>query len=61
MKIVFVIIHLLIPILVSVQTSAQSAEKPLLGNWIEGPSERFLGDVWVEYFINDSYERLTCF
>jgi hypothetical protein len=34
MKNVFVIFHLLISILVSFQTSAQNAEKPLPGNWL---------------------------
>ena len=54
MKNVVIIIHLVISILVSFQTTAQSSEKPLQGNWTKGPSERFFGDVWVEYFINDS-------
>ena len=39
---------------VAYQTTAQIAEKPLTGNWSKGPAERFFGDVWVEYFINDS-------
>jgi quercetin dioxygenase-like cupin family protein len=54
MKNVVIIIHLVISILVSFQTTAQSSEKPLQGNWSKGSSERFFGDVWVEYFINDS-------
>lgn len=54
MKNVFVITYLLISILGSFQTLAQKAEKPLHGNWTKGPSERFFGDVWVEYFLNDS-------
>ncbi len=54
MKNVVIIIHFVISILVSFQTIAQSSENPLQGNWAKGPSERFFGDVWVEYFINDS-------
>lgn len=54
MKNVVIIIYLLISVLVSFQTVAQSSEKPLQGNWSKGPSERFVGAVWVEYFINDS-------
>lgn len=54
MRNAFFIISLLISIVVSFQTIAQSTDKPLQGNWTKGPSERFLGDVWVEYFINDS-------
>lgn len=54
MKNVVITIHFLISVLVSFQTVAQSSEKPLTGNWTKGPSERFFGDVWVEYFINDS-------
>ena len=54
MKNVVIIIHLLISVLVSFQNVAQSSEKPLQGNWSKGPSERFVGVVWVEYFINDS-------
>lgn len=34
--------------------STQTSVKPEKGNWSKGSSERFQGDVWVEYFINDT-------
>ena len=33
---------------------AQTEGKPEKGSWTKGASDRFVGDVWVEYFINDS-------
>lgn len=33
---------------------AQDDGKPIHGNWTKGPSDRFKGDVWVEYFVNDT-------
>lgn len=38
----------------TIQSFGQSDGKPEKGNWSKGPSDRFIGDVWVEYFINDS-------
>ncbi len=39
---------------VSIQAVAQQETKPNNGNWTKGPSDRFKGNVWVEYFIKDS-------
>ncbi len=36
------------------ESTAQISTKPEKGNWTKGPAERFKGDVWVEYFINDT-------
>lgn len=33
---------------------AQTPHKPSGGNWTKGPSQRFVGNVWVEYFKNDT-------
>ena len=45
---------LLVIILTSFESNAQTSTKPEKGNWTKGPAERFKGDVWVEYFINDT-------
>lgn len=34
--------------------AAQQVDIPNSGNWRKGASDRFKGDVWVEYFVNDS-------
>lgn len=39
---------------VSIQLTGQDAVKPLNGNWNKGPADRFKGNVWVEYFTNDT-------
>jgi quercetin dioxygenase-like cupin family protein len=39
---------------------AQQNVSPVSGNWIKGTSDRFKGDVWVEYFVNDTaYDFLS--
>ena len=40
--------------LFSTQLYSQIYGKPENGNWTKGPADRFKGDVWVEYFINDT-------
>jgi quercetin dioxygenase-like cupin family protein len=40
--------------------SAQQNTRPADGNWTKGTADRFIGDVWVEYFVNDSsYDFLS--
>lgn len=41
-------------LLLSSQLYAQLSGKPENGSWTKGPTDRFKGDVWVEYFINDT-------
>ena len=53
MKIVKFLFLLCITI-ISIESTAQISTKPDKGNWSKGASERFKGDVWVEYFINDT-------
>lgn len=38
--------------------SAQQSLKPPSANWTKGPAERFTGNVWVEYLVNDSINDL---
>lgn len=38
----------------SIQLCAQSSLPPTNGNWTKGAADRFKGDVWVQYFINDT-------
>lgn len=33
---------------------AQESATASFGNWTKGPSERFKGNVWVQYFVNDT-------
>ena len=44
----------LFSIFLAYKSTAQNSTKPEKGNWTKGPAERFKGDVWVEYFINDT-------
>ncbi len=53
MKIPIYILTLLL-IISAFQSTAQISTKPDKGNWSKGAPERFKGDVWVEYFINDT-------
>ena len=39
---------------VSLQVLSQDEIKPAKGNWTKGSTEKFKGNVWVEYFIKDS-------
>lgn len=48
------LIALIVFVLCAQQILAQQDIKPSNGNWSKGPSDRFKGDVWVEYFIKDS-------
>lgn len=38
----------------SISVSAQSAFPPTNGKWTKGAPDHFKGDVWVEYFTNDT-------
>ena len=53
MKTLLYILPLLLLIAAS-ESTAQISTKPDKGNWSKGAPERFKGDVWVEYFINDT-------
>lgn len=53
MKILKYILTLLL-LISAYESTAQISTKPEKGNWTKGPAERFKGDVWVEYFINDT-------
>jgi quercetin dioxygenase-like cupin family protein len=37
-----------------IDTKAQQRSKAPSANWTKGPADRFVGDVWVEYFVNDT-------
>lgn len=40
--------------------SAQQKGNPINADWSKGSSDRFKGDVWVQYFVNDStYDFLS--
>ena len=45
---------LLFSIFLAHKSTAQTSTKPDKGNWSKGATERFKGDVLVEYFINDT-------
>lgn len=47
-------VFLLAITLCSLGSRGQGIVDPPKGNWTKGSSERFKGDVWVEYFINDT-------
>lgn len=36
------------------EITAQQLVTPNKGNWSKGAAERFKGDVWVEFFVNDT-------
>jgi quercetin dioxygenase-like cupin family protein len=36
------------------KVSGQTSGLPDKGNWVKGAPDRFKGNVWVEYFINDT-------
>ena len=40
--------------MVSVNLKAQPPSTGRPSNWSKGPSNRFVGNVWVEYFVSDS-------
>lgn len=44
----------MITLALTVQSFGQTEGKPEKGNWSKGTADRFIGNVWVEYFINDS-------
>lgn len=37
-----------------IDLKAQPAAMTTSSNWTKGPSDRFTGTVWVEYFVNDT-------
>lgn len=45
---------LLILCINAIQVNAQITIPPINENWTKGPTERFKGDVWVQYFMNDT-------
>lgn len=54
LKIIFRSLLLTFLLVAAVKSIAQQPFNPKNGNWTKGLPERFKGEVWIEYFINDT-------